>query len=110
MGLKDAAESIAKEKAEKESSGTDRIRELLGQIEPKIEQVHQLYRQFFSGVEKRPPKVAHDQLLQLLTSLKAIQKPTPALRFQAETLIARYTSYQTQWDKMLKQQESGKKR
>lgn len=110
MGLKDAADAIAKEKAEKETSGTDRIRALMAQIEPRIEQVHQLYRQYFSGVEKRPPKVMHEQLQQQIVSLKASQKPTPSLKFQADTLIARFTTYQQQWEKLLKQMETSKKR
>ena len=105
MALKDAADALAKE-----GDSTEKLRELLEKVEPKIEQVHQLYRQYFSGTERMPPKVQHEQLALQINTLKAMSKPTPSLKFRFEGIHARYLSYKNQWEKKLKAMESSKKR
>lgn len=105
----DAGADIAREASMFQSSGaSDKLVELLDRVEPLLEQVNVLYAQFFSGMERLPPKERHKQLDQVMTSLTAMSKPTQILQFRFNTLRARYRTYCEQWAKKLKDVESGK--
>ncbi len=94
--------------AKASEGGTEKLIELLKQVEPMIEQVHMLYNQFLAGVEKRPPIERRKQLDQLMETIQAMFKPTPAAQFRANTVRTRYQSYRDRWDKTIKDLEDGK--
>ena len=108
-GKHSAASELAREADLLQASGsTEKLLELLDRVEPLLEQVHVLYSQFFSGVERLPPHERRKQLDQIMNALIAMPKPTQVLKFRFGTLQTRYRTHCEQWEKKLKEIESGK--
>jgi hypothetical protein len=84
-----------------------RIEQLLDQVEPLIQQLHQLYNMFQAGVEKRPPVERRKQLDQLMATLTSSQKPSAVTRFRFTAVQASYLSHVELWERMLKKMERG---
>ncbi|MEN9724144.1 MAG: hypothetical protein RJB38_2130 [Pseudomonadota bacterium] len=104
-----AAGDLAREAASLQSSGlSEKFVQLLDRIEPLLEQVHLLYGQYFGGVERLPPIERRKHLDQTMHSLSLMPKPTPALQFRFNTVQSRFRSYTEQWDRRLRELESGK--
>ena len=76
-------------------------RTLLDQVHPLIEQCNTLYNQYFAGAEKRPPIEQRARLDALIERLGKIQKPTPALQFRYQAVMAQYQTYRDRWEKLL---------
>lgn len=81
---------------------------LLASAELLVEQVHQLFNQFFAGIEKRPPIERRKTLERMLQEIQATTRTSPVLRFKAATLLSRYQSFAEQWDRRLRQLESAR--
>jgi hypothetical protein len=90
----------------KSTGATDKLHELLERIEPLMEQVHQLYNQYFSGLEKRPPLERRKQLDQAMEMIALLPKSTSSLQFKCSTVRTRYMSFAEQWDRKIRQLES----
>lgn len=90
------------------SAGTDKIQELCQRAEVLIEQVNNLYNQYLSGAEKRPPIERRKQLDQIMSTLMVMGKPTPSIQFRCSNLQSNFISYRDRWDKMMKDLEAGK--
>ena len=97
-------------RAIQESGSSEKLHELLERVEPLIGQVHQLYNQYFTGVERAPPIERRKQLDQAMQMLNLLPKPTPTLRFKCSTLQTRYMSFVEQWDRRTRVAEAGKRR
>jgi hypothetical protein len=111
MGRASAAAGILEDaRAIQESGSTEKLHELLERVEPLIGQVHQLYNQYFTGVERAPPSERRKQLDQAMHMLNLLPKPTQALRFKCSTLHTRYMSFVEQWDRRTRVAEAGRKR
>ena len=80
----------------------DKLIENFQRVEPLIEQLNNLYNQFFAGVERRPPIERRKQLDQLMMSLQLSNKPTPAYQFRFNTLYTSYITHRERWDKLVK--------
>ncbi len=91
-----------------QSGATEKLLELMDRVEPLMEQVHQLYSQFFNGVERLPPLERRKQLEQVMNTISMMAKPTQALRFRFRTVQTRFTSFCEQWDRKIRDLESGK--
>ncbi|MBL7715626.1 MAG: hypothetical protein JNL01_09175 [Bdellovibrionales bacterium] len=88
--------------------GEDKLLQLLEQVPQVIEQVNNLYQQFFSGVERVPPTERRKQLDQMALSIQMTPKVNAGLQFKANTVYQAYQSAKDRWDRMLKDLESGK--
>jgi len=107
----DAGGELAREAAIQSSGGsTEKLIELLDRVEPLLEQVRVLYAQYFSGVERLPPVERRKQLDQVMGSLSMMSKPTQVLQFRFKAVQSRYTSYCEQWDRKIRELESGRGR
>ena len=82
--------------------------QLIEQATPLIEQLNNLYNQFFAGAEKVPPTERRKQLDQTMASIMLSSKPTPQMQFRCQTLNQSYISARDRWDRMMKDLESGK--
>ncbi|OFZ78381.1 MAG: hypothetical protein A2583_13910 [Bdellovibrionales bacterium RIFOXYD1_FULL_53_11] len=89
---------------------TARFQQLLDQADPMIEQVGNLYAQFFSGAEKRAPIEKRAQLDHIMDVLFNMPKATPAQKFRYGSLQNRYIVNRDKWDKTLKALEDGKRK
>jgi hypothetical protein len=85
---------------------TQDVDKLIQLIEPLIEQVGNLYAQYFAGVEKRPPLEKRRLLDSWVAQLVNAPKTTPSTQFRAQTIIQRHQTHKERWDRMLKERES----
>ncbi len=80
----------------------------LSRIEQDLKELEILYEQYFAGVEKREPVKKREALgkrLRRFTNRRIIQTD---LRFRYQTLAARYHSYATYWDRILRLMDEGR--
>ncbi len=103
-----SGETLRDASAYQESGSTEKLAELLERVDPLMEQVHLLYGQFFSGVERLPPIERRKQLDQVVNMLSSMSKPTQVLQFRFKTVQARYRTYCEQWDRKLRELENGR--
>jgi hypothetical protein len=94
----------------RDQGSVEKLNDLLGRIEPLMEQVNQLYNQYVSGIEKRPPLERRKQLDQAMQMIGHLPKSTSALKFKCATVQSRYTTFTEQWDRKLRALEEGRKR
>jgi len=69
-----------------------------------LEQTHQLYQQYFNGVERRPPVEKHQMLEKNLNHLLKSSK-TAMAKFKAQQLHQQFTTYREMWMRKLKERE-----
>ncbi|OFZ18693.1 MAG: hypothetical protein A2X94_14395 [Bdellovibrionales bacterium GWB1_55_8] len=94
--------------AEVTTGETGKIEELLGRVEPLIDQLNSLYQMFASGIEKRPPVERRKHLEQTMQTLSLMAKPSASLLFRFNAIHARYVAHRDRWDKTLRAMEAGK--
>ncbi|MBY0471824.1 hypothetical protein K2X30_11715 [bacterium] len=92
---------------DEKSQTITRIKDMVGQAEQMVQQVHQLYMQYQTGAERLPPNVRRRQLDQLMESLNTMGKPTNAIQFRFRTLFNTYKTYADRWDRIVRKVESG---
>jgi len=77
-------------------------------LEQDLKDLQIRYEQYFAGVEKREPIRAREELsrrLRFMSNRRIIQTD---LRFRHQTLLARFQSYITHWDRILRLIDEGK--
>lgn len=87
---------------------SEKVAELLDRVEPLIEQVHVLFTQYFTGVERLPPVARRTQLDQVMQALTQMPKTSQTMQYRFRSAQSRYLSYSEQWDRKLRDLESGK--
>ncbi|BCR06729.1 hypothetical protein DESUT3_37980 [Desulfuromonas versatilis] len=80
----------------------------LSRIEQDLKELEILYEQYFAGVEKREPVKQRDGLAQRLRHFTNRRITQTDLRFRYQTLAARFHSYATYWDRILRQIDEGR--
>jgi hypothetical protein len=105
----DAGVELVREASIQSSGGsTEKLVELMDRVEPLLDQVRVLYAQYFSGAERLPPIERRKQLDQVMNALSLMAKPTQVHQFRFKALQARYQSFCEQWERKLRDVESGK--
>src|SRR4051812_2975950 len=66
------------------------------------------YEQYFLGLEKREPLQLREQVARLARKYQPIQITNTMYRFRYNTLIARFSTYQQHWNRILRLMEEGK--
>jgi len=80
----------------------------LVEMEQDLKDLQIRYEQYFAGVEKREPIREREELsrrLRLLSNRRIIQTD---LRFRHQSLLARFHSYASHWDRILRLIDEGK--
>jgi hypothetical protein len=80
----------------------DKITESIHDAEVLIEKLNNLYNQYFSGIENRPPIEVRTRLENLMSSLAQSSKATSQVKFRYQTLFARFSVHRDRWDRMIK--------
>ena len=78
---------------------------LISQANILLEQVHHLYAQYFARVAKLPPLVERTRLEQIITAIDRAEKGTPAAKFQAQQVHAKFVTYRDLWDRKTRELE-----
>ena len=72
-------------------------------LKTKIDELHQEYNKFFMGLEKVPPAQQRQNLERLHNKLKTevAKQNNGALKFQFQSVSARFMTYRNLWDKQM---------
>lgn len=92
-----------------EANPDEKFIKFFEQVEPLLEQLNNLYRNYVNGVESRPPIERRKRLDEMMSVLQLLPKSTAKMRFDFQMLFARYQTQKVLWDKMLRRLEVGKK-
>ena len=93
-----------KDQSEKPRKDLDRKLDLL---EAKIAELRILYEQYFVDVLPQPPISLQKDVARLIKELLKAPFKNSAGRFRLRTLITRYQTYHTYWERVQKQREEG---
>jgi len=85
---------------------TDLNREL-DLLEKKIKELRVDYEQHFSGYVPYPPTKEHEQLQRFIRKMINAPLKSTAENFRLSTLVYRFKTYATQWERISKQRERG---
>ncbi|MFZ9594718.1 MAG: hypothetical protein ACO3A2_01425 [Bdellovibrionia bacterium] len=87
---------------------TEKLLDLMTRADPLIDQLNNLYNQYFSGAEKTPPNERRKILDQIMATLQLMSKPTASALYRYTTVQSKYLTFRDRWDKRLKDLENGK--
>ena len=79
----------------------------LDRLEASIAELRILYEQYFSGIIPQAPDKQHTEVARTIRVLLKAPFKNSATRFRLRTLINRFQTYCTYWEKVNKQREAG---
>lgn len=80
---------------------------LVSELEARVDRLRASYDQYFMGIEKLPPHVQIKDVERRLQDLRKIQIRNTALRFKFQTTLQKYNTYQSYWQRIVRQIEEG---
>lgn len=80
----------------------------IGSLETKLNQLKTDYEQYFLGFQKREPERLRSEIDRLIQLYSYQRITNTALNFRYKTVVARYNSYRTYWDRVLREIEEGR--
>jgi hypothetical protein len=83
------------------------IQKELEELESRLERLRIKYDQYFIGIEKMLPFVQRKDVDRRFAQLHKEQFRNGGLRFRFQTLVQRFTTYQTYWGRIIRQIEEG---
>jgi hypothetical protein len=83
------------------------IQKELDELESRLERLRIKYDQYFIGIEKMLPFVQRKDVDRRFAQLHKEQFRNGGLRFRFQTLVQRFTTYQTYWGRIIRQIEEG---
>jgi hypothetical protein len=83
------------------------IERLVGELELAVDRVRSLYEQYFMGIEKLEPTVPRKDVDRRIHTLRKEQIRNTAQRFRFQMIVQRYNTYQTHWQRICREIESG---
>jgi hypothetical protein len=79
----------------------------VAELEKRVDRLRAAYDQYFMGIEKMPPHVQIKDVERRLQDLRKIQIRNTALRFKFQTTLQKYNTYQSYWQRIVRQIEEG---
>ena len=79
----------------------------IDELETRVERLRSLYEQFFMGIEKIAPAVAHKDVTRRIEILRREQIRNTAKRFRLQMIIQRHNTFQQYWQRVLREIENG---
>lgn len=79
----------------------------IDELEMRVERLRSLYEQYFMGIEKIAPAVAHKDVTRRIDILRHEQIRNTAKRFRLQMIIQRYNTFQQYWQRVLREIENG---
>ncbi len=83
------------------------IETLVNELETRVDRLRALYEQYFMGFERMPPSVPHKDVERRIQVLRKEQIRNTGVRFRFQTMLQRYNTYQTHWQRICRQIEEG---
>ena len=91
----------------KKSLTNEEIEATIDELSKKLEILRVRYEQYFIGVEKIAPAVMRMDVVRIMRDLEQINIKNTALKFKLRTLVQKFTSYSTYWNRTLREIEDG---
>ena len=79
----------------------------LNDAEMRLERLRARYEQYFRGVDRREPAFERKDVERRMQLLRRERPRNTALRFRSQTLLQRYTTFRTHWNRICRQIENG---
>jgi hypothetical protein len=79
----------------------------LNEAESRLERLRARYEQYFRGVDRREPTYERKDLERRMLLLRRERPRNTALRFRSQSLLQRYTTFRTHWNRICRQIENG---
>jgi hypothetical protein len=76
-------------------------------LETAVDRLRSLYEQYFMGFEKMEPQVPRKDVDRKIHVLRKEHFRNTALRFRFQMILQRYNTYQTHWQRILREIENG---
>jgi hypothetical protein len=83
------------------------LEKLIEELESRVDRLRSLYEQYFMGLEKLVPAVAHKDVERRLFVLRRQTIRNTGLRFRFQNILLKYNTYQTYWIRIVRQIEEG---
>jgi hypothetical protein len=83
------------------------IERLVGELEIGLDRLRSLYDQYFMGIERIEPAVPRKDVDRRIYVLRREQIRNTALRFRFQMLLQRYNTFQSHWQRICREIESG---
>lgn len=87
---------------------TDRIAKEIDAFARQLEEVRGAYDQYFNGLTREQPTKARAQVFEYVKKYSGMGLQNSRLRFKLQQTIAKYNSYVTLWDRILREIEEGR--
>ena len=84
--------------------------EELAKLEQDIELCRIRYDQYFTGLEKVPPELLRSRINKAIIKSKLGSARRAALRFRFMRLVQKFRTYESMWDRIMREIETGKRR
>jgi hypothetical protein len=94
-----------RQRAQKEQEAD--LETLVTELEQRVDRLRAAYDQYFMGIEKLPPHVIIKDVERRLQDLRKIQIRNTALRFKFQNTLQKYNTYQSYWQRIVRQIEEG---
>jgi hypothetical protein len=82
-------------------------REIVADLEEKMERLRVLFEQYFLGIEKRPPSDKKTEVQRIIRFLQSRRIPQAVTRFQFQGLVGRFNIFDSYWTRIMRQIEEG---
>lgn len=79
----------------------------LDELENKLERLRVRYEQFFLGIEKIPPTTLRTDVVRIMRRIEQYQIRNTALKFRFRSMVQKFHSYSTYWNRTLREIENG---
>lgn len=79
----------------------------LDQLEAKLNDLRILFEQYFVDVQPQPPVQQQKEVVRQIKKLLRAPFKNSQTRFRLRTLVTRYQTYHTYWERVMKQREEG---
>jgi hypothetical protein len=83
------------------------IDNLLTQLEQNIERLRVRYEQYFMGVDRLPPEQLRKDVVRQVFQLEQTFIRNTAQKFRLQSLVQRFNTYKTYWNRIMRQIEEG---
>lgn len=86
---------------------TKDLQEEVNAVDEATDRLRATFEQYFQGIERIPPVLQRDALKRRLMQLRTVRTRNTAMRFRINQLVAKFTSYENYWNRILRQIEEG---
>ncbi len=76
-------------------------------VEKETDSLRTMFEMYFQGIERQPPTQKRDAIKRRVMILRTTKVRNTELRFRINQLVARFSSYDTYWNRVLRQMEEG---